>query len=70
MASAKACIEAFCKDCIYDDTQPGSWRQQVEDCQMEDCALFPVRPMTIATIHGKRKKRPTEDETLIATVNI
>ena len=65
MASAKKCIAEFCKGCIYDETQPGSWRQQVEDCPSEkSCPLWPVRPLTIATINANRKKRGgTEDET-------
>ena len=63
MASAKKCIAEYCKSCTYDQTQPGSWRQQVEDCTLVNCPLFPVRPMTIATINANRKKRGvSEDE--------
>lgn len=69
MASAKACIEAHCKWCIYDDTEPGSWRQQVEDCTAIDCALYPVRPVTIATVHSNRKTRK-KDPKLINVLHL
>lgn len=43
-------INANCKDCIYDPlSQNGSWLQQVEDCTIESCNLFPYRPLTIST---------------------
>ena len=36
-------IEAKCKDCIYDPCVEGTWRQQVEQCELTDCALWPYR---------------------------
>lgn len=46
---AKA-IAAKCKDCIYDPMDAGTWRQQVEACTSQDCALWPVRPLSAAVI--------------------
>ena len=44
--SFKKCVEAFCKNCIYDPLAGGgTWRQQVGDCPAKDCALYPVRPL-------------------------
>ena len=43
--SLRACINQHCKDCIYDKTNGGTWRQQVEDCTVTKCALYPVRPV-------------------------
>ena len=57
MASAKKCIANMCKECIYDHTEPGSWRAQTEACTITSCPLYPVRPMTTASVAGNRKKR-------------
>ena len=37
-------IEAKCKDCTYDPLDDGTWRQQVERCDITDCALWNYRP--------------------------
>ena len=37
-------IEAKCKDCSYDPLDDGTWRQQVERCEITDCALWNYRP--------------------------
>ena len=55
MASLKKCIEAKCKDCTYDEKAPGTWREQVELCRVTKCALWPVRPVTVATLNANRK---------------
>jgi hypothetical protein len=57
MASLKKAIENFCKDCIYDETESGSWRLQVEGCKATSCALWEVRPVTIGTREANRVKR-------------
>ena len=55
MSRTKA-INEKCKDCIYDHKAPGTWREQVEACTSEHtCALWPYRPITVATINGNRK---------------
>ena len=38
-------IAAKCKECIYDELDQGTWRQQVKACDIESCALHPYRPM-------------------------
>lgn len=57
MASLKKCVEAKCKECTYDQYAPGTWRDQVEACSVKTCPLWPVRPMTVATITMNRKSR-------------
>lgn len=47
--SMRAAINAFCKGCIYDQTQAGTWRQQVEACTSIRCALYPFRPVSATT---------------------
>jgi hypothetical protein len=46
MPSMRRAINEKCKDCIFDPAEPGNWRQQVTGCTSEDCALFPLRPMS------------------------
>ena len=45
-------IDAKCKDCIYDPLDYGTWRQQVEHCELTNCSLWPYRPKS-------RSKHPT-----------
>ena len=55
MSRTKA-INEKCKDCIYDPKVGGTWREQVELCTSEkSCALWPYRPITMATTLTNRK---------------
>lgn len=56
MSRTKA-IEEFCKACIYDPTEAGSWRKQCEECSVSNCPLYAFRPMTIETINANRVKK-------------
>jgi len=68
MASLKKCIEEKCKDCTYDPLAGGTWREQVELCRVTKCALWLVRPVTVATINANRNKRAASDLNLDALV--
>lgn len=48
----QAAIYAMCKDCIYDDHMPGTWKQQVEACLATTCPLYTFRPKS----QPKKKK--------------
>jgi len=48
----RACVNAHCCQCIYDELVPGTWRKQVENCTVEDCALYLKRPSTTGSRHG------------------
>ena len=37
-------IDAKCKECIFDPLDEGTWRQQVQACEIKSCALHPYRP--------------------------
>ena len=37
-------IDAKCKECIFDPLDEGTWRQQVQACEIKSCALYPYRP--------------------------
>jgi hypothetical protein len=43
--SLREAIDAKCKACIFDETEPGRWRQQVAACSVTSCPLYPVRPL-------------------------
>lgn len=42
--SLRAAVNAQCRDCVYDPSQPGSWLDQVANCCGYSCPLYPVRP--------------------------
>lgn len=50
-------IDDKCKDCSYDKHCNGTWRQQVEACQVTSCPLYPVRPKAY-----KRKEKEKEPQ--------
>lgn len=37
-------IDAKCKECLWDASAEGTWRQQVENCSSYTCPIYPVRP--------------------------
>lgn len=65
MASLKQAIADKCKDCIYDPLAGGTWREQTESCRSIHCALWPVRPITVATLNANRKKSNVEAGTSV-----
>jgi len=42
--SLRAVINAKCRECTYDAKASGTWREQVAQCSVIRCALWPVRP--------------------------
>ena len=46
-------IDAKCCDCIYDELAEGTWRMQVEQCELTDCALHPYRPKSRSNVPCK-----------------
>jgi hypothetical protein len=42
--SLRLAINAQCYDCIYDKSDIGTWRQQVEACPSINCPLYCQRP--------------------------
>ena len=53
--SLRRAINEHCKQCIYDDKSGyGTWRQQVENCTVVKCPLYPVRPK--ATSHVEHEE--------------
>ena len=53
-------IEAKCRDCIYDPLDDGAWRQQVERCEITDCALYPYRPKSRSKMPDMADSAPVE----------
>jgi len=42
--SLRNAINAKCRECVHDDAAPGTWREQVAQCSVPRCSLWPVRP--------------------------
>lgn len=53
-------VDMMCKACSYDSTQPGSWRQQTEDCTVRTCPLWKSRPVTMETTLARRKDKSVD----------
>ena len=53
-------IEAKCKECIYDPLDDGTWRQQVEGCDLVDCSLWEYRPKSRSKMPDMADSAPVE----------
>ena len=60
--SRKTAIEMKCKDCIYDDKDKGTWRQQTESCTDTTCSLWVYRPVSRTKVHSVAKTDTLPDE--------
>lgn len=60
--SRKTAIDQFCKSCIYDKSQPGTWRQQVEACGAKTCPLYVYRP--VSQPHPEKGPKPDLGEAI------
>lgn len=52
-----AAIASKCRDCVYDEAEPGTWREQCAACPIEACPLYAFRPVPDVRIDGKRLTR-------------
>ncbi len=48
-AGLRGPLDAKCAECIYDPSEEGTWRKQVEKCTSWACPLHSVRPLTTNT---------------------
>ena len=53
-------IEAKCKECIYDPLDDGTWRQQVEGCDLVDCSLWEYRPKSRSKMPDMADSAPVQ----------
>ena len=42
--SLRDAVNRFCRECVYDNYEVGSWRAQVHRCTANECPLYQVRP--------------------------
>ena len=49
--SLKSAIDKECKNCTYDQSSDGSWRQQIHGCRGKSCELYKVRPLPTGIKH-------------------
>jgi hypothetical protein len=54
--SAQAAIRNYCKGCIYDPADKGTWREQVEACTISHCELYEHRPVSLKTRKLQREQ--------------
>lgn len=40
-------VDMACKDCVYDRFATGTWRKQVQECEIRSCPLWEVRPVQV-----------------------
>lgn len=55
--SRKKAIDEHCKGCTYDPAQPGTWRQQVENCTVYTCELYEYRPVSTTKPAGDKENK-------------
>ena len=53
-------INEKCKECLYDPEVEGTWRMQVEACELTDCALYPYRPKSRSKMPDMADSAPVE----------
>ena len=53
-------INEKCKECLYDPEVEGTWRMQVEQCELTACALHPYRPVSRSKASCKADSAPVE----------
>ena len=46
MMTRQKAIEAMCRECCFDELDDGTWRMQVERCELTDCPLYQYRPQS------------------------
>lgn len=46
--SLRNAVNAKCRECTHDAAAPGTWREQVAQCSVIRCALWPVRPAPVS----------------------
>jgi len=56
MDTRQQSINAKCKDCIHDPGEPGTWVQQVEACELTECALWGYRPLSRAKVDADPRR--------------
>ena len=69
LMTQKKAIAEKCKDCIYDEFDPGTWVMQVESCIDKSCPLYTYRPITKATkdkIKEEKYQNMTPEERFIS----
>ena len=60
MTTRQQAINKKCQECIYDEFADGTWRMQVEACELTDCALYPYRPVSRSKTSSEAVSAPTQ----------
>ncbi len=54
--SPQKAIALFCRGCVYDPKDKGTYTEQIEACQIITCELHPHRPLSGKTKRAQREK--------------
>jgi len=60
--SMRKAINDKCKSCIHDEQAPGTWREQVAQCSVISCGLWPLRPAP----SGGQFANPPRDASIVS----
>lgn len=61
--SLRKAINDKCRDCIWDPTGRGTWREQVFMCAVPECPLYSVRPGPQKGSEGRSVELMRQDAT-------
>ena len=53
-------IEAMCRECSYDELDDGTWRMQIERCELTNCPLYQYRPVSRSKSNDKAHSAPVQ----------
>ena len=60
MMTRQKAIEAMCRECCFDELDDGTWRMQVERCELTDCPLYQYRPVSRSKSNDKAHSEPVQ----------
>lgn len=57
ITTRKQAIDATCRSCVMPPVRAGTWRAQVEGCDITGCALWQFRPVTDKTQKARQAEK-------------
>jgi len=60
MMTRQTAIEAMCRECCFDELDDGTWRMQIERCELTNCPLYQYRPVSRSKSNDKAHSEPVQ----------
>ena len=60
MMTRQKAIEAMCRERSYDELDDGTWRMQIERCELTNCPLYQYRPVSRSKSNDKAHSVPVQ----------